>query len=500
MGSNAQQFCLKWNNHQANMLSVFDRLLSNKSLVDVTIGCEGRQVKAHKVVLSACSPFFENLFTENPCKHPIVILKDIRYADLKALVEFMYKGEVNVVQEQLPTLLKTAEALKIKGLAEVTGEGKSEDKPHASVTPRPESPGSRRKRQRVRRKSTDSAGGHSDSEESVPKASRTEHDDSSMDGATSLDDGSQASLQHSQTPSQASGQARGEKETSNVQSNAATVNNSSSSAPANNGNSTTNGPNSSSKDADFEPTRLLEASMTTDHGTDNSTDMNNSTGPDNPLIPDGLDIKPIITLEEGATPTGAIVPASAATSLPTGTDAISSLFPQGTGATALPGTSYQASPQSHGTQADVVTVAAATAVAGSAALRLSIARLADEELETMEIPVDPPLDLAVAIGSGDNCNAVYHAIAQCFRKDERCFVCCYCTNSYSQLTQLLLHLQMHPGRRPYRCHACGQAYKTWNNLDSHRMMTHERGLYTCDKCSYKTQWGSEFSFHVDNEC
>lgn len=312
------------------MLSVFDRLLSNKSLVDVTIGCEGKQVKAHKVVLSACSPFFENLFTENPCKHPIVILKDIRYADLKALVEFMYKGEVNVVQEQLPTLLKTAEALKIKGLAEVTGDGgKGEDKPNASVTPRPDSP-SRRKRQRIRRKSTDSAA-HSDSEESVPKASRTEHDDSSMDGATSLDDGSQASLQ--------------QKETSNVQNNA-TVNNSSSSAPP--ANVTQNGPNSS-KDTDFEPTRLLEASMTTDHGADNSqTDMN-STGPENTLIPEGLDIKPIITLEEGATPAGAIVPASGATSLPTGADAISSLFPQGAGATALPGTSYQASPQSHGT-------------------------------------------------------------------------------------------------------------------------------------------------------
>lgn len=261
------------------MLSVFDRLLSNKSLVDVTIGCEGRQVKAHKVVLSACSPFFESLFTENPCKHPIVILKDIRYADLKVLIEFMYKGEVNVVQEQLPTLLKTAEALKIKGLAEVTGEGsKSDDKPHASVTPRPESPGSRRKRQRVRRKSTDSVGGHnSDSEESVPKASRTEHDDSSMDGATSLDDGSQASLQ---VPFQASGQARN-KDPSNVQSNA--VNRSSSS---NNGNSTANGPNS--KDADFEPARLLETSMTTDHEADNSTNMNNSNRSDNPLLPDGL--------------------------------------------------------------------------------------------------------------------------------------------------------------------------------------------------------------------
>lgn len=340
MGTNAQQFCLKWNNHQANMLSVFDRLLSNKSLVDVTIGCEGRQVKAHKVVLSACSPFFENLFTENPCKHPIVILKDIRYADLKALVEFMYKGEVNVVQEQLPTLLKTAEALKIKGLAEVTGESKADDKPNASVTPRPESPGSaRRKRQRVRRKSTDSTA-HSDSEESMPKASRTEHDDSSMDGATTLDDGSQASLQPQPQL----------KEPSNVQNNAVTVNNSplSSAAapnPATN-NSTSNGPNSSAKDTDFEPTRLLEASMTTDHGADNSTDLN-STGPENTLLPDGLDIKPIITLEEGATPAGAIVPASAP-SLSTGTD-LSSLFPHGTGATAVPGTSYQNSPQSHGT-------------------------------------------------------------------------------------------------------------------------------------------------------
>jgi hypothetical protein len=291
-----------------------------------------------------------------------VILKDIRYADLKALVEFMYKGEVNVVQEQLPTLLKTAEALKIKGLAEVTGEGGSrtaEDKPHASVTPRPESPGAaRRKRQRLRRKSTDSVAGgagHSDSEESAPKASRTEHDDSSMDGATSLDDGSQASVQ---TPSGGQKEAN----TSNVQS--ATVNNSSSSSQANqastnatsNANSTTNGPNSSSKDVDFEPTRLLEASMTTDHGADNSTDMNNSTGPDNALIPDGLDIKPIITLEEGATPAGSIVPASAAPSLPTGTDAISSLFPAGTGGTALPGTSYQASPQSHGTYLPVAQV------------------------------------------------------------------------------------------------------------------------------------------------
>lgn len=55
---------------------------------------------------------------ENPSKHPIIILKDVSYSHLQAILEFMYAGEVNVSQEQLPTFLKTADRLKVKGLAE----------------------------------------------------------------------------------------------------------------------------------------------------------------------------------------------------------------------------------------------------------------------------------------------------------------------------------------------------------------------------------------------
>lgn len=62
----------------------------------------------------------QTLFILNPCKHPIVILKDVRYSDLKTLVDFMYYGEVNVSQERLPHIIKTAEMLKIKGLAEMS--------------------------------------------------------------------------------------------------------------------------------------------------------------------------------------------------------------------------------------------------------------------------------------------------------------------------------------------------------------------------------------------
>lgn len=128
-----QQYCLRWNNHQPNFISVFSSLLNNESLVDVTIATEGKHLQAHKVVLSACSSYFQvgilntnycvvfkcislqSLFTVNPCPHPIVILKDVKWVDLKVMVDFMYYGEVNVSQEQLPHILKTAEMLKIKG-------------------------------------------------------------------------------------------------------------------------------------------------------------------------------------------------------------------------------------------------------------------------------------------------------------------------------------------------------------------------------------------------
>ncbi|XP_046397725.1 protein abrupt-like isoform X1 [Ischnura elegans] len=114
-----QQFCLRWNNHQPNFVSVFTNLLNSESLVDVTLAAEGRQLRAHRVVLSACSSYFQNLFAANPCQHPIVILKDVKFSDLKTMVDFMYYGEVNVSQNQLPSILKTAEMLMIKGLADL---------------------------------------------------------------------------------------------------------------------------------------------------------------------------------------------------------------------------------------------------------------------------------------------------------------------------------------------------------------------------------------------
>ncbi|TMW49274.1 hypothetical protein DOY81_005652, partial [Sarcophaga bullata] len=90
-GTAPQQFCLRWNNYQSNLTSVFDQLLQNESFVDVTLACDGRSIKAHKMVLSACSPYFQTLFSTTPCQHPIVIMRDVSWFELKSIVDFMYK-------------------------------------------------------------------------------------------------------------------------------------------------------------------------------------------------------------------------------------------------------------------------------------------------------------------------------------------------------------------------------------------------------------------------
>ncbi|XP_056649061.1 protein bric-a-brac 2-like isoform X1 [Diorhabda sublineata] len=119
MDDNDQHYCLRWNNYQSNMTSVFHQLLQNEDFVDVTLACNDRSLKAHKVVLSACSAYFQKLLLENPCKHPTIIMpQDVGYEDLKFIIEFVYKGEIDVSQPELQSLLRTADQLKIKGLCE----------------------------------------------------------------------------------------------------------------------------------------------------------------------------------------------------------------------------------------------------------------------------------------------------------------------------------------------------------------------------------------------
>ncbi|CAG9134731.1 hypothetical protein JYU34_002177 [Plutella xylostella] len=120
MDSQQQQYCLKWNSFGSNLATSFANLWNSESLADVTLYCEGRQFKAHKVILAACSKHFQELFDTAPPSHAgacYVILEATTADNMQALLEFMYKGEVHVSQDALSSFLKSGENLQVKGLS-----------------------------------------------------------------------------------------------------------------------------------------------------------------------------------------------------------------------------------------------------------------------------------------------------------------------------------------------------------------------------------------------
>ena len=123
----SEKLCLQWNDFQENIKSVFGNLREDNDFADVTLACEdGQQVEAHKVILAASSPFFQKLLGRNKHTHPLIYMRGIRSDDLLAIVDFLYRGEANVFQENLDSFLAVAEELQLKGLMGKT-DGKVED-------------------------------------------------------------------------------------------------------------------------------------------------------------------------------------------------------------------------------------------------------------------------------------------------------------------------------------------------------------------------------------
>ena len=121
-----EKFCLRWNDFETNVSQAFRELREEKDFFDVTLACEDDQVSAHKVILSACSPFFRNILRKNPHQHPLLYMKGVKYQEMLAVLNFMYMGEVNVAQEDLNSFLAVAEDLRVKGLTQ--GEGAPDNK------------------------------------------------------------------------------------------------------------------------------------------------------------------------------------------------------------------------------------------------------------------------------------------------------------------------------------------------------------------------------------
>ena len=121
-----EKLCLKWNDFQDVLKSSVSDLKDDTDFTDVTLACEDQSVKAHKVILSACSPFFKRLLKSHPHPKPLVYIRGMKATDLVAIVDFIYHGETSIFQEQLESFLALAEELELQGLSENSEEVASE--------------------------------------------------------------------------------------------------------------------------------------------------------------------------------------------------------------------------------------------------------------------------------------------------------------------------------------------------------------------------------------
>jgi len=112
-----ENYQLTRNDFELCAKNAFKNLLGEEEFSDVTLACSNnKQVKAHKVILGACSPFFREVLLKNPHQHPLIYLKGISIDDLEAIIKFIYQGQTSISETNLDSFLASAQELQVEGL------------------------------------------------------------------------------------------------------------------------------------------------------------------------------------------------------------------------------------------------------------------------------------------------------------------------------------------------------------------------------------------------
>ena len=109
----SEKLCLQWNDFKENITISIKALRDDKEFTDVTLG---QQIEAHRTVLASFSPFFMELMKRHKHSHPLIYMRGIKSTLLVTIIDFLYHGEANVLQDDLDSFLALAEEFKLKGL------------------------------------------------------------------------------------------------------------------------------------------------------------------------------------------------------------------------------------------------------------------------------------------------------------------------------------------------------------------------------------------------
>ncbi len=112
----AENFCLKWNDFHSNVSSSFDMLRRDKDFCDVSLVSEdGTLFESHKVILSSCSPVLKNILKKSKSgQDPFIFFNGIGSLELGFILDYIYRGEVQLFQDQIEKFLDSAQIFQRK--------------------------------------------------------------------------------------------------------------------------------------------------------------------------------------------------------------------------------------------------------------------------------------------------------------------------------------------------------------------------------------------------
>ncbi|XP_042880675.1 longitudinals lacking protein, isoforms H/M/V-like isoform X7 [Penaeus japonicus] len=465
---------LKWNNHRTTFFHVLSTIRSKESYCDATIACDGKFYPVHKLVLSTCSDYFEQMFERTNCKHPIIVLKDIRHEDLEALLNYMYVGEVNVLQNELAGLIKAAECLMIKGLA-VPDEAPTKESKRSSGS----------------------------GKEDSPVAKRRKKDDEPRLSATSVNQHVQRETRES--PSVTSTQSQRHSASASIPTPSPTVSRTAPPpiSPSPSIGSVSDAVSEDCSQGQNEGSDLPALSNAQDpkHGSsEQASSQSQQAVPEVILDEPGVKEEPQ-EVEEEVTETKEIIESQFSFDPLTEGDSRAEAGGGGnsSGSTGPPGFD----PQMIGSQPQSMEELVAQAIPGSSGLQGNSVSLWEGDGSLQGFPMEgysgdgsrPPQMVFPERGRGITTNLPLAALYNSNRKNQR-FGCPYCGHMSRDSYDLKKHIRTHTGERPYACPHCSFRTKDCSTLRDH-CRTHTREhRYNCSHCSYRTNKSSDFKVHL----
>ena len=136
----SEKLSFKWDDSYQNTVGSFQDMRSDMEFADVTLVTEGdHQIEAHRIILSAGSPFFRTVLKRNKHSHPLIYMSGVNTRDLVSIVDFLYHEEAIVFQEDLDGFLALAEDLQMENLTSSQSEtlDNKEETPEKSKIPKP---------------------------------------------------------------------------------------------------------------------------------------------------------------------------------------------------------------------------------------------------------------------------------------------------------------------------------------------------------------------------